>query len=123
MSMLLHHSLRLVLPCLSLALLSACQSTAQNTAISQYICTNGSIARASLNDDKSSLRLSLGGSSRTLRWDEKLQAYSNGKMSVTVDERLLRVDAPGSRLNCSLQIPANAPSPADGNPPASPGNP
>ncbi|MGH8492005.1 MAG: hypothetical protein ACRERR_02695 [Moraxellaceae bacterium] len=99
---------------LCVGLMSACASTSGKDAgsdtdgsgISQYICTNGMTVRSSFSADQSSLRLSLGGHAKTLRWDETLKAYSNGKISATVDERFLRLNQPGSRLNCSLQIPA-----------------
>jgi uncharacterized lipoprotein YbaY len=91
---------------LALSLLSACQSQPAS-GINQYICPNGSLAQASLNADQSSMRLSLGGNARTLRFDTKLQAYSNGRISATVDENSLRVTQPGSQLNCRLQIAAS----------------
>ncbi|HEX6592212.1 MAG TPA: hypothetical protein VF050_09445 [Moraxellaceae bacterium] len=94
----------IALPLLGLA---ACQSNPPAPGdISQYICPNGLTARVSLNADKSALRLTLQGRSRTLRWDEHVKAYSNGKMAATVDDLFLRLEAPGLRQNCPLQIPA-----------------
>lgn len=94
---------------ISALLLGACQSAGPAAAsdISQYICPNGLTARLSVSADQSSLRLSLGGAARTLRWDERIGAYSNGHTTATVDAGFLRLQAPGLRQNCRLQIPAS----------------
>ncbi len=91
-------------------LLTGCQSspTIAASAVSQYICSNGLTARAGLSPDKSSLRLTLNGSSRTLRWDERTQRYSNGKTAVSLETDKLRLEQPGLRVNCMLQIAATS---------------
>lgn len=98
----------LTLSWLSLAL-AGCQATPIDPGdISQYFCPNGLTPRLSLNADKSVMRLSAKGRAYTLRYDEKIAAFSNGKLSAKLDGDLLRLDSTSSllRQNCRLQIPA-----------------
>jgi hypothetical protein len=77
-------------------------------AVAQYLCPNGLIVRAGYSADRHLLLLTLQGATRTLTRNEATGAWSNGNLTVTVDDRFLHLDRHGHLLtqHCRLQIPA-----------------
>lgn len=102
-------SVRPTLLALLAALSCACSSGPPAAGgIAQYLCPDGLIVQAGYSEDRHLLRLTLHGATRTLTRNEATGAWSNGNLTVTVDDRFLHLDRHGQLLtqHCRLQIPA-----------------
>ena len=102
-------SMRPTLLVLLAVLSSACSSGRPVAgAVAQYLCPDGLIVQAGYSADHHLLLLTLQGATRTLTRNEATGAWSNGNLTVTVDDRFLHLDRHGHLLtqHCRLQIPA-----------------
>ena len=81
-------------------LLSGCGSDppAAPARITYYVCPDGTTAAAGFSTDRHLLRLGLQGRMLTLTRAADGSAWSNGRLTVTMDDRFLHIDTAGALL-------------------------